>query len=1152
MNDINALIKPLKELYSFNNLCDAVSREQTPVIAAGVFGSAKNHILWGVQQVTDKIVLVVTHSELVAKEIYNDLSYFYDDKELKYFPSKDIIFYNADVRSGEITKQRFNALSSLLKGECRVLVVSDEALSNRLTPRNIFEEYILRYKVGDTVILADITKKLTEMGYSFAHDGVISGAGQYSVRGGILDIATPLDTAFRVEFFGDEIDSIRLLDMKTQRSAENLREAEIYPAADLVCDENTLKSAYKKIQKLYEHRKSILKKEELRNFEYDFRDTLENLPKNLDRFANFLYGDINLLDYLPENSAIFLDELPKIENHMENVLYEFTESIENRVQKGYMLPEQTAIIIPYDKISQNFTKFPTVIFLQNLSEISMPVRDIFTFSIKSAGITRQLSTIFEEVKSISAKNSVVILAGAYSRGEAFHKEMLSAAIPARFISDLTEDTEICKNSVVVSKGSLQSGFSYGDFTLITQKDIFGTQKKKPRKTRSDKGRIESFLDLETGDYVVHDSHGIGVYRGIEKIEVDGIGKDYMRLEYADGGVVYVAANSADSVGKYIGGGEPKVSRLGGADWFKAKQRTTAAIKELAEELVSLYAKRQEEKGYAYGADSVWQKEFEDTFPFEETDDQLRSIEEVKADMELGRVMDRLLCGDVGYGKTEVAIRAAFKAVTDGKQVAYLVPTTILAQQHFKTFTQRMGNFPIRIDLLSRFRTKKEQDESIKLIKKGVSDIVIGTHRILSKDVQFKDLGLIIVDEEQRFGVSHKEKLKRLKTNVDVLTLTATPIPRTLHMSLTGIRDLSLIEEPPEHRRPIQTYVMEYNEEFVRDAIHRELARGGQVYYLHNRVANIDETAARIQALVPAANVVSAHGQMGERDLENIMNEFIAGASNVLVCTTIIETGLDISNANTIIIDNADYYGLSQLYQLRGRVGRSDKTAYAYLMYTKNKILNEIAEKRLQTIKEFTEFGSGFKIAMRDLEIRGAGNLFGAKQHGHMDSVGYELYCRMLDDAVREIKGDNTAKLETTIDIKTDAYIPNFYISNENVKLEIYKKIAAIKTKEDLSEMRDELIDRFGNIPRSVDGLLEIAILKAAANKKGIESILQKGRNIVILFGVETTPEMKVNIMTLLQKYKGTFFYTAKPKEHLTYTYGENVVVKDITAFLDEI
>ena len=677
------------------------------------------------------------------------------------------------------------------------------------------------------------------------------------------------------------------------------------------------------------------------------------------------------------------------------------------------------------------------------------------------------------------------------------------------------------------------------FIVITEGDMFGVEKKKRKrkKTTYEGTKIQSFSDLSVGDYVVHEDHGLGIYRGIEKIEQDGVIKDYLKVEYGDGGNLYLPATRLDGIQKYAGSEakKPKLNRLGGDQWNKTKTRVKGAVKEIARDLVQLYAARQDTQGFPYGPDTVWQKEFEEMFPYEETEDQLDAIDATKGDMESRKIMDRLICGDVGYGKTEIALRAAFKAVQDEKQVVYLVPTTILAQQHYNTFVQRMKDFPVRVDLMSRFRTPGQVKKTLEDLKRGLVDIVIGTHRVLSKDVQFKDLGLLIIDEEQRFGVAHKEKIKKLKENIDVLTLTATPIPRTLHMSLVGIRDMSVLEEPPVDRMPIQTYVMEYNDEMVREAINRELSRGGQVYYVYNRVSNIDEVANHIASLVPEASVTFAHGQMHEHELERIMFDFVNGEIDVLVCTTIIETGLDIPNANTMIIQDADRMGLSQLYQLRGRVGRSSRTSYAFLMYRRDKMLREEAEKRLQAIREFTELGSGIKIAMRDLEIRGAGNVLGAEQHGHMEAVGYDLYCKLLNQAVLELKGQRREEdtYETVVDCDIDAYIPTSYIKNEYQKLDIYKRISSIENEDEHMDMQDELMDRFGDIPKPVENLLHVAAIKALAHGAYVTEVNINSQEIRLTMYQKAKLNV-AGIPAMVERYRGDLKFHMADEPYFTF------------------
>ncbi len=1148
MKDINdnPIISPLNELESFRNLIFNIEKNKTPVLTTGVIDSQKCHITYAVLAALNRPGLVITHSELHAKEIFEDLQVFLGNKA-EYYPAKDLLFYFADVRSIEITKQRFKVLNSLIKNEGKTIVLSVEALLNRLTPKDIFSQFIFEYKVGDDCSIDRLTEQLVLMGYE--RRDKVEGAGQFAVRGGIVDLYVPLyENAVRIEFWGDTIDSVRLLDFYSQRSIEKMDAVRIFPMSELVYHKELFEEALSGIKADYEQTYSSYKSNGFTEQADNLRMKLDtallsgNLSfRGIESFFNYFYNEgTTLFDYLHPDTLIFLDEPTRINHHINSLLEEYNESIKGRIESGNLLPGQMDMVYSYAQILAAMQPFALTLF----STLAHTFKDIhvnsnIAFDVKSAGTFRnQIDMLFEDLKYwLEMDYRVVIMAGARSRGQRLANELHEKGLKAQYYESL-DSLVLKKGNICLTHGSLNKGFEYQHINLvfITGKEIFGAEKKSKAHKKKRGAKIESFTDLKVGDYVVHDNHGIGIYKGIESITRDGLSRDYLKIQYADEGNLFVHTGQMDMIQKYIGseGANIKLNKLGGADWNKAKARTRKAVKILAKELVELYSKRQAAKGFSYSKDNIWQREFEDMFPYEETEDQVKSIDEVKADMESPRIMDRLICGDVGYGKTEVAIRAAFKAVQDGKQVAFLVPTTILAQQHYNTFCQRMKDFPINIEMMSRFRTAKQQRESLKNLETGASDIVIGTHRILSKDVKFKDLGLVIVDEEQRFGVTHKEKLKSLKTDVDVLTLTATPIPRTLHMSMTGIRDMSVLEEPPQERQPIQTYVMEYSSELVKDAINREIAREGQVYYLHNRVRNIQETAAKIQSMVPHANVAYAHGKMSEHELEYIMMDFIEGEINVLVCTTIIETGLDISNVNTIIIPEADYYGLSQLYQLRGRVGRSNRLAYAYLMYRKDKMLAENAEKRLQTIRDFTEFGSGFKIAMRDLEIRGAGNLLGGEQHGHMDVVGYDMYCKLLAEAVRELKNEAPPDdFETSIDINTDAYIPAYYIENEEQKLEIYKKISLIGSEQDYYDVQEEIEDRFGNLPNCVQRLLEIALLKHYAHRLGIITVQQKGTTIVMTFKPDADIEPE-GIMEVVNRYKDRLNFAISINPSLTY------------------
>ena len=1157
----NALIEPMLSMNNFKSVLESLEAKKTPILLTGVLDSQKCHVVASVEEKIKKPILIITNSELKVKEIQEDLNFFFRGKsKVLMYPSKDAIFYSADVRSKDIIKQRFDVLNSLMCGENLIVVLSIEALFDRLTPKEKFEKFILEIEEGAEISPKHLVEKLIFMGYE--HKDLVESEGQFAVRGGIIDIFTTInENAIRIEFFGDEIDSIRVFDSKTQRSIKKENKIKIFPMRELVYHQDELDKALVQIEKEYNktylshEKKGLL--EEARKLQENISEVIEKLKENknvsgVDRFFQYFYQEeTTLLNYLDKDTIIYFDEPSRIKKHAENAYYEFNESVKSRILKGYLLPLQMNMIFSYTKILGSCESFSQVIF----SSLTQPIKDfkvqsIVDFKIKITPVFKnRIDLLKDDLLYWQEKDlRIVILAGSRTRGERVVKELLEQNISARYV-DYPSDYILNSKTVTVVSGSLSKGFEYIDekLVVVSDKELFSKDKARKTPRKHKKGvKIENFTDLRLGDYIVHDNHGIGIYRGIETIVADGLSRDYLRISYSDDGSLYVPTNQMDMIQKYVGADSvnPKINKLGSAEWVKAKTRTRGAVKMLAETLVSLYAKRRDTKGFEFAKDTVWQHEFEDTFKFEETDDQLIAIQEVKKDMESTKVMDRLICGDVGYGKTEIAIRAAFKAVQDGKQVAYLVPTTILSQQHYNTFVERMKDFPIEVAVMSRFVSKKQQKETIEKLKKGAVDIIIGTHRILSKDMEFKDIGLVIVDEEQRFGVAHKEKLKWTRENVDVLTLTATPIPRTLHMSLIGIRDISTLEEPPQERQPIQTYVMEYDTEFIRDAIHRELSRGGQVYYLYNRVKNISEVASRIQSLVPEAVVSYVHGQVSENELESIMMDFIAGEINVLVCTTIIETGLDISNVNTIIIQDADTMGLSQLYQLRGRVGRSNRIAYSYLMYKKDKVLEEIASKRLQIIKDFTEFGSGFKIAMRDLEMRGAGNLLGEQQHGHMDAVGYDMYCRLLNEAVREINGEIVEEeFETSIDINISGYIPSYYILDEQQKFEIYKKISFIRNTENYYDIQEEIEDRYGDIPKIVQNLLDIALLKAVANSIDIVSIVQKKSDIIITFKSDARVSVE-KTTAIITKYSSNLFFTASQTPYMTYKLTDGVISND--------
>ncbi len=1141
---------PLEELIEYADLNQDVLRGKGPVQVSGCMESQKVHLM---EETAGEMPwkLVVTYDDARAREIYDDFLCFRRDVWL--YPAKDLLFFNADIHGNLLARQRLQTLRHLMEDASGVVVTTLNGLMDHLLPLARLRDQVLHAHTGQDLDLGQWKERLTELGYE--RTGQVDGMGQFSIRGGILDIF-PLteETPVRIELWDTEVDSIRTFDLESQRSIEQLEEITIYPASEIV-----LTSAQKMrgVERLRREEKEFsgklraaMKTEEAHRISGMIRELTEGIEEGwkisgLDGCITYFSSEtVSFLDYFdPESSVVFLDEPARLREKGEAVELEFRESMSHRLEKGYLLPGQTALLYPVKEILGRVQRNNTV-YLTGLEQMlpGMTVEKKYSISVKN--VNSYQSSFEMLIKDLQRwkkeKYRVILLSGSRTRASRLAGDLREYGLSA-FCRD-NEERQVQPGEILVTYGNLHRGFEYPQirFLVITEGDMFGGEKKKrKRKKTSYEGRkIQSFAELSVGDYVVHEDHGLGVYRGIEKIERDKIVKDYLKIEYADGGNLYLPATRLDGIQKYAGADAkaPKLNKLGGEQWNRTKARVKSAVKEIARDLVELYAARQEMGGFQYGADTVWQKEFEELFPYEETEDQLDAIEATKRDMESRKIMDRLICGDVGYGKTEIALRAAFKAIQEGKQVVYLVPTTILAQQHYNTFLQRMKDFPVRVDLMSRFRTPTEIKKTIEDLQKGWVDIVIGTHRVLSQDVKFKDLGLLIIDEEQRFGVAHKEKIKKLKENVDVLTLTATPIPRTLHMSLVGIRDMSVLEEPPVDRMPIQTYVMEYNDEMVREAVNRELARDGQVYYVYNRVKDIDEIAAHVQELVPDAVVVYAHGQMPEHKLEKIMFDFINGEIDVLVSTTIIETGLDIANANTMIIHDADRMGLSQLYQLRGRVGRSSRTSYAFLMYKRDKLLKEEAEKRLQAIREFTELGSGIKIAMRDLEIRGAGNVLGAEQHGHMEAVGYDLYCKLLNQAVQAIRGQRAEEenFESVVECDIDAYIPASYIKNEYQKLDIYKRISGIENEEEYLDMQDELLDRFGDIPRAVENLLVVASLKALAHRAWVTEV-KINRQEVRMTMYQKARLDTAGIPELVAKYQGALKFQMAEQPYFLYT-----------------
>ena len=1168
---MQALLAPLMELAEFNQAKEGIRKQQTPISISGCVDSQKLHMIYGLSD-GYKYKVIVTYSDQKARELYEEYRFY--DRNVLYYPAKDLIFFQADIHGNQLTKERIKVLRRMAERKPFTLITTFAAL---MAPQVMWDEEkdILRIERGCLLDEHLLSEKLIALGYEKTYQ--VESSGQFSIRGGIIDIFDLTEeNPYRIELWGDEVDSIRSFDVLSQRSIERLNSVTVYPAAEFVLEEDRLRKGMEKLEaeaaaqeKLFRdahnpeaaHR-IVQQTKSLREEIFEFKSMV-----NLESYIHYFYEDtVTMVDIFQnmerldgrKNLLFFLEEPARIKEHAAAVELEFGDSMSQRALKGYCLPGQMDLLCGFDQVLGSLCKSPLVSlsildtrlnWLKSQMTMHVPARNVAPYN-------NSFETLVKDLKQYR-KNGyrVLLLSGSRTRAKRLAEDLRENEVSAVYTEDPFR--EVLQGEVLTYYGHVGKGFEYPflKFVVISESDIFGVEKKKKKRKLYQGQRIADFNELKVGDYVVHETHGLGIYRGIEKVEMEKVVKDYMKIEYRDGGNLYVLATGLDVIQKYASSDAeklPKLNKLGTKEWEKTKTKVRSAVNEIAKDLVELYALRQESKGHAFERDTVWQKEFEEMFPFEETEDQLNAIADTKADMESAKIMDRLVCGDVGYGKTEIAIRAAFKAVQEGKQVVYLVPTTILAQQHYNNFVQRMKDFPVRVDLLSRFRTAAEIKQTLTDLQKGFVDIVIGTHRVLSQDVKFKDLGLLIVDEEQRFGVAHKEKIKKLKENVDVLTLTATPIPRTLHMSLIGIRDMSVLEEAPEERLPIQTYVMEYNEEMVREAIVRELSRGGQVYYVYNRVNNIADVAAFVAKLVPEANVAYAHGQMKEHELEKIMLEFIEGDIDVLVSTTIIETGLDISNANTMIIHDSDNLGLSQLYQLRGRVGRSNRNAYAFLMYKRDKMLKEVAEKRLAAIKEFTDLGSGYKIAMRDLEIRGAGNLLGVKQHGHMEAVGYDMYCKLLNEAVKNLKGIRTiTDFTTTVDMDVDAFIPASYIVNEVQKLDIYKRIAGIETAKDRDDMKDELLDRFGAIPRSVDNLLRIALIRVSAHKLFITEVKGKNEKIVFTFRPDA-PIKGERIPEFVKENKDRLTFTAYGQPFFTLRYRKcGVIEVDAETLLKE-
>ncbi len=1064
----------------------------TPVRVTSTAESQKVHLAFSLCRKLDKGLLYISADSLSSSFIAEDFSFFTEEDVLTY-PAREYRFYSIEADSNNSTKERINTLNNLVYSkDKKIIVTTIEAVAQKIVAKDSFINNTFLFKEGLVYEIASVTERLVKLGYRREHE--VEGKGQFAVRGGILDVFPFTgDFAYRIEFFDEEIESVRKIDPSTQRSVEKVKEISVSPASE----------------------------------DFAVRESL-------------------IFDYL-EDYIIVIDEPHQCISSYENAQKDLADSITSALEKEYKLSKKQKEVSYYMESYSKITE--TDIFTVGFSNLSISAKGLYpqakvNLPAKSMPVYNgDFALLCDDLEFYLRKGySIIFPCGNEVRAKQLISQFISNSIIATFEKELKKAP--IEGQVTLVEKNLRFGFEYPETktAFVSDRAIASSVTPKKKAIRP-KGNIRSISDINEGDFVVHRYHGIGVYKGIHQLVIDNVTKDYLKIKYKGNDILYVPVNQLDLISKYIGAEEGiKVNKLGGTEWATAKTKVKKSLEVLAQELIDLYAKRQQEKGFQFGTDTDMQAEFEKTFAYVETDDQLKAIKSVKFDMESEKPMDRLICGDVGYGKTEIAIRGAFKAVMDSKQVAYLVPTTLLAQQQYDSFVNRMKDFPVKVEMLSRFRNKKQQTQIIDDLKKGKVDIIIGTHRIIQDDIKFKDLGLLIIDEEQRFGVKHKEKIKAMKTNVDVLTLSATPIPRTLNMAMNGLRDMSVLSDPPEDRHPVQTYVMEYNSEAIKTAITREMARGGQVYYLHNRVENIESVAGKINKLVPEARIAVAHGKMSETELETIMLGVLNKEYDILICTTIIETGLDMPNINTIIIEDADKFGLSQLYQLRGRVGRSSRLAYAYLTVRRDKIIDEIAEKRLKAIKEFTEFGSGIKIAMRDLEIRGAGSVLGTRQHGHINQVGYELYCDLLKEAVDKIKNNSDPIEETpvSIDLSINCFIPESYITDRKTRIDVYKAIASITSEEEAKDMKNEIEDRFGKLPTAVDNLIESVIIKELAKKLSISDVVQKGE--MVLF--KLTPNTPMQKMFDFVAKDRVQYYFSNSKNTTTLIYKPTKMIKN--------
>lgn len=1153
---MNFLIDFFKNNDSYKSLISNLKLKNTPIQCSGLVKTSIFHLLYSIFIDANRSCLVViVENENRVNELYEELKNILDNVVV--YPNYDIRFHNINSLESNLENKRIEVINRLVKKEKLLIITTAAAISKKISTPKFFKSHCIQIGIDDNIDMADLTEKLTKMHYDRVD--FVESKGQFSVRGSIFDIF-PVDyeNPIRIEFFSDEIDSIRTFEINTQRSKEKLENVNIIPAKEMVLSKDDVKNILSGLTK------DIEKLKKLTLFGKNIDNSLEKFYKiyndlkinyhisNMDLLSPYIKrGSFStILDYLQKDAVICTEDILKIYDKNLETEHLFYENITDLIENGEILDSHKNILVPFEKTLNRIKKFDIInltMLLKRTKIINAKV-SVNIKTLEAECFNRKFDYLFKTLKfKLQRGYKIVIFAGSNEMLESFKNILSDENI--NFICKDNLDFELKSSILVLSNLNFNCGFEIPEqkILFLTHKEIYGFSKKVNKKLKVKKSNLLSYTDLNIGDYVVHENHGIGQYRGIEQIEVNGIIKDHILIMYKDNDRLYIPTDQMNLIQKYIGkdGYRPKLNRLGSSDWIKTKQRAKKALDEIATDLVKLYAKRDKIEGFSFSYDTPWQREFEDSFIYEETYSQLRAIDEIKKDMESKKPMDRLLCGDVGYGKTEVALRAAFKAIMDNKQVAFLVPTTILAKQHYETALERFGTFPIDIEMLSRFKTQSEQKEIIKNLKNGKINLLIGTHKLLSKNLDFKDLGLLIIDEEQRFGVKHKEALKQMKENIDVLSLSATPIPRTMQMSLVGIRDMSILDDPPEERISTSTFVLEYNDSVIKEAIYKEIDRGGQVYFVYNRIKDMDKMYKNLSKLLPDVKIAIAHSKLTNRELENIMEAFQEGEYDILLSTTIIETGMDIKNCNTMIIYDADKMGLSQLYQLKGRIGRSERRAFAYFTYEKNKSISEISEKRLMAIRDFSEFGSGFKIAMRDLELRGAGNILGECQSGHVETIGYELYVRMLEESIREVKGEKlNLKEQTQIELSVDAYIPSNYITDNNQKIDMYNKIARIESREDLNEIFEELIDRFGDVPKAVVNVMNVSYLKSISTKLNFSKISEKDKSVVFKFDKDDK-----TILELVSKLEDSLFakleFNLNEDAKLIFNYDKNKLVESI-------